>query len=182
MILYYARLAYTKLCFFCNLLKLLMEKCGSEPLPVCVLLTCCACTVRLPLAAWNAEPRRKCSKVKRTRTWRRALHFRHACLSTGACLLVHLRHFITLFLVCAPDMLRLASQHFGCLTRCMPGSVIGNFSPLPDDTTELKNGDLVKMCDFFVTHCSSNVLHVLNTWLCVYIYISAWTIKATRTH
>ena len=35
----------------------------------------------------------------------------------------------------------------------MPGSVIGNFSPLPDDTTELKNGDLVKMCELFVLHC-----------------------------
>lgn len=32
------------------------------------------------------------------------------------------------------------------LTSCAPGSVVGNFSPMTDDATELKDGDMVKMC------------------------------------
>ncbi len=39
-----------------------------------------------------------------------------------------------------------ACQPGGALTRGAPGSVVANFSPLPEDTTELKDGDLVKMC------------------------------------
>ena len=41
-----------------------------------------------------------------------------------------------------------ACQPSGALTRGAPGSVVANFSPLPKDTTELKDGDLVKMCVF----------------------------------
>ncbi len=41
-----------------------------------------------------------------------------------------------------------ACQPSGALTRGAPGSVVANFSPLPEDATELRDGDLVKMCAF----------------------------------
>ena len=39
------------------------------------------------------------------------------------------------------------------LSRRAPGSVVGNFSPMTDDATELKDGDMVKMCAAHVS-CS----------------------------